>query len=50
MQHHRRRRCRRHRQSDQEFFGDVKGKRCLFTNGLDSAALKHIETIQVLRT
>lgn len=33
-----------------KFFGDVKGKRFFFTNGLDSAALKHLETIQVLRT
>lgn len=33
-----------------KFFGNVKGKRFFFTNGLDSAALKHLETIQVLRT
>jgi len=33
-----------------KFFGDVKGKRFFFTNGLDNAALKHLETIQVLRT
>lgn len=33
-----------------KFFGDVKGKRFFFTNGLESAALKHLETIQVLRT
>ncbi|HGM5919365.1 TPA: hypothetical protein ACKP5X_001646 [Stenotrophomonas maltophilia] len=32
------------------FFGDVKGKRFFFTNGLDKAALKHLETIQVFRT
>jgi hypothetical protein len=33
-----------------KFFGDVQGKRFFFTNGLDSAALDHLETIQVLRT
>ncbi|MBH1680510.1 MULTISPECIES: hypothetical protein [Stenotrophomonas] len=33
-----------------KFFGDVKSKRFFFTNGLDNAALKHLGTIQVLRT
>lgn len=32
-----------------KFFGDVPGKRFFFENGLDSAALTHLETIKVLR-
>ena len=33
-----------------KFFGDVKGKRFVFENGLDAAALRHLEKIKVLRT
>jgi hypothetical protein len=33
-----------------KFFGDVEGERFFYTNGLDNAALKHLETIQVLPT
>lgn len=36
--------------SIKKFFGDVKGKRFFLTDGLDNAALKHLEAIQVLRT
>lgn len=32
-----------------KFFGDVKGERHFFTNGLDSAALDHLTKITVLR-
>ncbi len=31
-----------------KFFGDVRGKRFFFTDGLDAAALKHLEKIKVL--
>ncbi len=31
-----------------KFFGDVKGKRYFFENGLDTSALRHLETIKVL--
>ena len=33
-----------------KFFGDVKGKRFAFKNGLDADALRHLEKIKVLRT
>ncbi len=32
-----------------KFFGDVKGKRFVFKNGLDSDALRHLKDIKVLR-
>lgn len=33
-----------------KFFGDVAGERFFFKNGLDSAALAHLESIQVLKS
>lgn len=33
-----------------KFFGDVAGKRFFFKNGIDSAALAHLEKIQVLKS
>lgn len=32
-----------------KFFGDISGKRFYFKNGLDTKALKHLETIKVIR-